>query len=316
MPPRLKEVLKEPLEVLKTMPNAPCRMSRLLYVLCVYQRDGEGLRYNQRRFQPLAASRQPVSPSFFRVVTTDITLNTYRRLAWLLALLLAASTPVLAGPNTPAAGPDIQVYFSPEEDCTAPILGQLNAAARSIRVKAYVLTSDAIAHALTMAHQRGVDVQIILDHREPRRRGTQSHRLAASGIPILLDGSHHQQHNKVILIDDAVIITGSFNFSVKAENENAENLLIIRNTPHLIQRFQRNWLEHASHSRRLEPPATQPAADDDDIVYVTRAGERYHRKACRYAETGAREMTREQARTSGKAPCKYCKPDDRSEPRP
>lgn len=35
-------------------------------------------------------------------------------------------------------------------------------------------------------------------------------------------------HNKVIVIDDEILITGSFNFTDSAEMRNAENLLIIR----------------------------------------------------------------------------------------
>ena len=37
-------------------------------------------------------------------------------------------------------------------------------------------------------------------------------------------------HNKVVFIDGETVITGSFNFTKAAEENNAENLLVIRDT--------------------------------------------------------------------------------------
>jgi len=38
-------------------------------------------------------------------------------------------------------------------------------------------------------------------------------------------------HNKIILIDARVVVTGSFNFTRSAEESNTENLLIIEDKP-------------------------------------------------------------------------------------
>ena len=50
-------------------------------------------------------------------------------------------------------------------------------------------------------------------------------------------------HNKIIVIDGAVVVTGSFNFTRAAESNNAENLLVIHDA-HLAERYLANWKEH------------------------------------------------------------------------
>jgi phosphatidylserine/phosphatidylglycerophosphate/cardiolipin synthase-like enzyme len=54
-------------------------------------------------------------------------------------------------------------------------------------------------------------------------------------------------HNKVIVIDGRIVITGSFNFTKAAEESNAENLLIIRGAD-LGAKYANNRQEHLEHS--------------------------------------------------------------------
>jgi len=58
---------------------------------------------------------------------------------------------------------------------------------------------------------------------------------------------HAIVHNKVMIIDGATVITGSFNFTKAAEEKNAENLLIIRD-PGLAKFYMENWERHRVHS--------------------------------------------------------------------
>jgi len=53
-----------------------------------------------------------------------------------------------------------------------------------------------------------------------------------------------------MIIDNATVITGSFNFTIAAEGKNAENLLIIHDKD-LAQRYTENWYVHAAHSKPL-----------------------------------------------------------------
>ena len=52
-------------------------------------------------------------------------------------------------------------------------------------------------------------------------------------------------HHKVI--DGETVITGSFNFTKAAEENNAENLLVIHDKK-MAERYTENWKEHEGHS--------------------------------------------------------------------
>ena len=72
-----------------------------------------------------------------------------------------------------------------------------------------------------------------------------------SGVPVLIDSEHEIAHNKVMIIDSQVVITGSFNFTKQAEERNAENLLVIRDKL-LAEQYTANWKLHADHSQECE----------------------------------------------------------------
>jgi len=66
-------------------------------------------------------------------------------------------------------------------------------------------------------------------------------------IRVKIDTQHAIAHNKVMIIDGETVITGSFNFTKAAEENNAENLLVIRDKK-LAERYTRNWQDHERHS--------------------------------------------------------------------
>jgi phosphatidylserine/phosphatidylglycerophosphate/cardiolipin synthase-like enzyme len=54
-----------------------------------------------------------------------------------------------------------------------------------------------------------------------------------------------------MIIDGETVITGSFNFTKAAEENNDENLLVIRDKK-LAERYITNWQEHERHSEVYE----------------------------------------------------------------
>jgi phosphatidylserine/phosphatidylglycerophosphate/cardiolipin synthase-like enzyme len=150
--------------------------------------------------------------------------------------------------ETIAVGQDsIQVYFSPRGGTTDAVVKTLDGAKKSILVQAYSFTSDPIAEALKRAHVRNVNVMVVLDKSQRTAKYTSLEYLAQAGIPVWIDSKHAIQHNKVMVIDDATVITGSFNFSKAAEERNAENLLIISN-PMIAKMYTENWERCRAHS--------------------------------------------------------------------
>jgi len=120
-------------------------------------------------------------------------------------------------------------------------------------VQAYSFTSEPIAQALIEAHNKwGVKVEVVLDNRCPTEKGSKTDKVAKSGIPTWIDREHPKAHNKIIIIDGKTVITGSFNFSKVAEEENAENLLIIKNQPELVRQYEDNYTKHKEHAEKYE----------------------------------------------------------------
>ena len=143
--------------------------------------------------------------------------------------------------------PSWSVYFSPDGGATDAIVSELDKAQKTVLVQAYSFTSAPIAKALSEAHKRGVDVQVILDKSQVTQKYSSADFLSHAGIPTWIDSAHSIAHNKVMIVDGKTVITGSFNFTKAAEEKNAENLLIL-NDKKLAERYIENWKEHKEHS--------------------------------------------------------------------
>jgi phosphatidylserine/phosphatidylglycerophosphate/cardiolipin synthase-like enzyme len=159
-----------------------------------------------------------------------------------------ASPAVIAQSKQPTC-PTVQACFNPGGYCAALILKEIGAARQSILVQAYSFTNHDIAEALAKAKHRGLRVEVILDRRQTAADGQRSAAgvLFLAGVSVLMDSGHSIAHNKIMVIDDGVVITGSFNFTEAAERRNAENVLIVRDKE-TARRYSENWESHKQHS--------------------------------------------------------------------
>ncbi|HEY3378889.1 MAG TPA: phospholipase D family protein [Armatimonadota bacterium] len=164
-----------------------------------------------------------------------------------LCVVLVCSRAETGRPVPPTGTATWQVYFSPRGGCTAAIIRTLGTAQTSIYVQAYSFTSALIAQALVDAHKRGVHVEVLLDKSQRTEKYSSADFLAHAGIPTYIDAAHAISHNKIMIIDGATVVTGSFNFTQSAEEKNAENLLVLTD-PALAARYTANWREHQAHS--------------------------------------------------------------------
>lgn len=166
-------------------------------------------------------------------------------LSWLWGRRSRAPKPGGTGPW----GMSWAVYFSPNGGAAQAIYETLRGAQRTILVQAYLLYSTQLAGALVRAHQRGVQVQVILDaNAQPHHPPVAAvARLVAARIAVFLDDRHEWAHDKVLILDGEIVITGSYNWTVAAEKDNGENLLVIRDR-RLAKLYTENWQRHAQHS--------------------------------------------------------------------
>lgn len=125
---------------------------------------------------------------------------------------------------------NISVCFTPGDNCRKKVIDEISSAKSYLQVQAYQLTDPDVINAIIQDKSRGVDVFVILDKTQySKSKELSGNLLAKAGIPVFIDRKVVIAHNKVILIDQKEVITGSYNFSLAAQNKNAENLLIIDN---------------------------------------------------------------------------------------
>jgi phospholipase D len=140
----------------------------------------------------------------------------------------------------------LEVCFTPNRKCQQLIIKHLDAAQQSIRIQAYSFTDPEITNALIRAKKRDVSVQVILDKSNVRNRLLPL--LLNNDIDVRIDAPAGIAHNKIIIIDEKVLITGSYNFSKAAYSRNTENLLIIRNEE-IVKQYLQNYHNRQQQSR-------------------------------------------------------------------
>ena len=141
------------------------------------------------------------------------------------------------------------VAFSPRGRGQQLIVDAINGAKSQVLVQAYGFSNKAILAALTGAKARGVEVKVILDKSNDRGKYSGATYMANAGVPVWIDYSVSIAHNKVMVIDQASVITGSYNFTEAAQNSNAENVLYLQNVPSLAQLYIQDWNWRQSKSR-------------------------------------------------------------------
>jgi len=118
------------------------------------------------------------------------------------------------------------VYFSPKGECEEQLLYWINRANTSIHILIYSFTLDSISDALIEAHNRGVEVRVIFEKQQITQY-SEYQKLKAAGIEVRNDTNPKLMHDKIMIIDGIIVITGSYNYSTNAEEYNNENIIII-----------------------------------------------------------------------------------------
>jgi phosphatidylserine/phosphatidylglycerophosphate/cardiolipin synthase-like enzyme len=124
------------------------------------------------------------------------------------------------------SGSMTSVCFSPGNDCESQIVEEINKAKDSIDMLAFSFTSKSIGEALVNASLRNVFVRVVFEKTRISKY-SQFGNLNGTNISVYHDGNGYTMHEKLILIDQEVVILGSYNPTQNANVNNDENLLII-----------------------------------------------------------------------------------------
>lgn len=152
----------------------------------------------------------------------------------------------LFGPDTSAVTPnpavvvdgtEVEVYFSPDDGVQVRLVELLEVAQRSIYFMAYSFTADPLGETIRSRAAAGVTVAGVMEAEQvASNTGTEYDPFLQGGLDVLLDANDGLMHHKVIIIDESIVVTGSYNFSSSAEERNDENLVIINN-PSVAEAF-------------------------------------------------------------------------------
>lgn len=151
--------------------------------------------------------------------------------------------PVVTCPTCPSCVSSIYAKFCPVEDCLGEIVTAIDSSQHSIVLSIYSLTHDDIGDALVRASERGVDVKVLMEFQQISQY-SEAQKLIDVGIPVRKDSNSGYMHNKYMVIDGVIVLTGSVNYSENGVSRNNENLVVIHDTT-LAQKytadFNRLW---------------------------------------------------------------------------
>ncbi len=132
-------------------------------------------------------------------------------------------------PTEPYLSKNIEIYFAPDSDIEKRLLARIHHAKHSIYFLAYAFTNQKIAEALADAHHRGIEVKGVFDKAQDRYQKYSRYKwLKSKGLSVKYDKNRFKLHDKVIIIDEKVVVTGSYNYTHKANRTNAENIMVIK----------------------------------------------------------------------------------------
>jgi phosphatidylserine/phosphatidylglycerophosphate/cardiolipin synthase-like enzyme len=115
----------------------------------------------------------------------------------------------------------------------------------------YIFTDKEIALPLVKARERGVKVRLYLDKDQVEYQYSQSRFLVQRGIKTRTSSNNYIMHNKFAIIDNRILLTGSYNWTFSANNRNDENLMVI-DDPEIIEIFQNQFVNLWSNKYSLE----------------------------------------------------------------
>lgn len=149
---------------------------------------------------------------------------------------------------------DVSVGFSPEGSAQQLVINTLNSARHAINLMGYSFTSPEVVKALIAAKRRGVDVRVVLDSKGNQGRASVAaiNLLVNAGIEVRTVDNYRIMHDKVAIIDDVTVQTGSFNYTRAAQRSNSENVVVMWRMPEVAQVYLEHW-----QSRWLQGQAWQ-----------------------------------------------------------
>jgi phosphatidylserine/phosphatidylglycerophosphate/cardiolipin synthase-like enzyme len=133
-------------------------------------------------------------------------------------------------PEITLDGTRIDTYFSPDDGVLTVLYNLLSEADESIYFMAFSFTSNELGEIVRTQADAGLDVKGVMDREQvASNTGTEFDPFRQAGLDVRIDGLDGQMHHKVFIVDEEIVVMGSYNFSRAAEERNDEDIVIIYN---------------------------------------------------------------------------------------
>lgn len=140
-----------------------------------------------------------------------------------------------------------QALFSPGTECKKRIISFCNNAKKSLDICVFTISDNQITDSIISAHTRGVNVRIISDNDKSEDRGSDIDFMQEKGLDIRLDQTDNHMHHKFAVIDQKILLNGSFNWTRSASERNEENVVSHYDTELIdsfLEKFEDLWLRY------------------------------------------------------------------------
>jgi len=156
---------------------------------------------------------------------------------------------------------------SRERSIRSSLVRRFTSAQSKIWVEVLFLDDDRVVESLIKAHQRGVDVRVILDPIDFGNHVPELDRLPFDGIPnwasvaklldaavpvhwFVSDRRGRNLHAKIAMVDDRYVLTGSANYTYRSFDRSRERL-VEAESPAVAAEFASIFLQDQSRAKRI-----------------------------------------------------------------
>ncbi|MDR1719929.1 MAG: phospholipase D-like domain-containing protein, partial [Dysgonamonadaceae bacterium] len=161
----------------------------------------------------------------------------------------------------------VKAYF---DNIRHIILEELDTATDKIIIAVYWFTNQTLFQKIMAKVADGIKVELIIhnDYINNRESGLNFQNFIDSGGIFYFSDTFNPMHNKFCVIDDKILINGSYNWTYYAEDRNRENILLIKEERETIDAFTTEFNKLKSLTERVEKirPLTQFEVDEYNIL--------------------------------------------------
>lgn len=156
--------------------------------------------------------------------------------------------------------PHCKAYFENIQDV---IIDHISHASYSLKIAMAWFTNPQIFNALLRACKRDVDVHLLInnDAINNRSNGLPFNKLIEEEAKLYIAETPDLIHNKFCIVDNKIVIDGSYNWTVLAETNNDENIVVIENGK-VIKSFISAFENLIKNRKVNEMPHTVPQKTD------------------------------------------------------